>query len=130
MNYIHSNNIVYISFPTRNARHSTVLVRRTLSTSKDISSDSTRSNIPHSNNVFSEGIETLKLRQTKHAEVFDLPLDPQCSCSTCRLHSRAYLHHLVRANEPMAATLLTTHNIQFMCDFMEKVRSKIYRDEL
>ena len=85
----------------------------------------------HRHKVFDDRrIDTLKLREAKYAEQFDIPLDPNCNCSTCRHHSRAYIHHLVKAKEPMAATLLTTHNIQFMCDFMEQIRNRIYNDEI
>jgi queuine tRNA-ribosyltransferase len=76
------------------------------------------------------GMEMMKLRQSKHANVFDEPIDPHCSCYTCRNHSRAYVHHLVKAHEPMGATLMTMHNVQFMCDFMKEVRAKICQDEL
>ncbi len=40
-----------------------------------------------------------------------LPLAPGCPCYTCRHHCRAYLHHLVRAREMSAATLLSIHNV-------------------
>lgn len=41
------------------------------------------------------------------------PLDPECSCSTCSAHSRAYLRHLVRMREPGAQRLLTVHNLHY-----------------
>jgi queuine tRNA-ribosyltransferase len=45
-------------------------------------------------------------------------------------HTLAYLHHLVKANEPVAATLLTLHNILFMSEFMSDIRAKILNDEI
>ncbi len=39
------------------------------------------------------------------------PLDPSCPCPACRLHSRAYLHHLFRAEEMLGRTLLSLHNL-------------------
>ena len=79
--------------------------------------------------VFEHGIAQLALKKTEHAT--DLrPIDEQCQCYTCRNHSRAYLHHLVRAHEPMAATLLTIHNLQFMSDLMSQVRERILNDEI
>ena len=40
------------------------------------------------------------------------------------------MHHLVKANEPMAATLMTIHNIQHMQDHMGEMRARILRDEI
>ena len=47
--------------------------------------------------------------------------------TTCRM---AYLHHLVRAHEPMGATLNTIHNLHYMCDLMRDIRQKIMNDEI
>jgi queuine tRNA-ribosyltransferase len=44
----------------------------------------------------------------------DAPLVDGCPCATCRDHSRAYLHYLVRAEQPTAALLLTVHNLAFL----------------
>jgi queuine tRNA-ribosyltransferase len=80
--------------------------------------------------AFEHGVGQMALRKQEHARCFDLPIDPACGCPTCLHHSRAYLHHLVRANEPMAASLLTTHNLHFMADLMADVRQKIMNDEV
>ena len=53
------------------------------------------------------------------------PLDPACGCYTCRHYSRAYLRHLFKAKEMFSATLLSTHNIYFLLNMMEKVREAI-----
>jgi queuine tRNA-ribosyltransferase len=53
------------------------------------------------------------------------PLDPECSCLTCRRYSRAYLRHLFMAGEYLSATLNTMHNISFYLDMMEKIRESI-----
>jgi len=53
------------------------------------------------------------------------PVDPTCDCYTCRHFSAAYLHHLFRAEELLAYTLATIHNLTFMHRFMEKVRKSI-----
>jgi queuine tRNA-ribosyltransferase len=45
------------------------------------------------------------------------PLDPSCPCLACRLHSRAYLHHLVRAEEMLGRTLLSLHNLTTLLRF-------------
>ncbi len=53
------------------------------------------------------------------------PLDKQCGCYTCKNHTRAYLHHLVRINEMTAATLMSIHNIAFLVDIAKKCRQAI-----
>ncbi len=53
------------------------------------------------------------------------PLDPSCSCHTCKNFSRAYLHHLQRANEITGARLNTLHNLHFYLKIMEEMREAI-----
>jgi queuine tRNA-ribosyltransferase len=53
------------------------------------------------------------------------PVDPKCSCLTCRRYSRAYLRHLFMAGEYLAATLNTIHNVSFYLDRMSKIRESI-----
>jgi len=45
------------------------------------------------------------------------PLDPRCPCLACRLHSRAYLHHLIRSEEMLGRTLLSLHNLTTLLRF-------------
>jgi queuine tRNA-ribosyltransferase len=52
------------------------------------------------------------------------PLDDECGCPACRL-SRAYIHHLCKAGEILAATLLTQHNLWFYQDMMRGARRAI-----
>lgn len=58
------------------------------------------------------------------------PLDPNCDCYTCRNYSRAYIRHLVKANEIMAARLITNHNLYFLINLMKQVRKAIEEDRL
>ena len=51
-----------------------------------------------------------------------------CECPTCQTHLLSYLHHLVKAREPVAATLLSVHNVWFMSNMMEKLRNDILDD--
>ena len=53
------------------------------------------------------------------------PIDPQCSCSVCRRHTRAYLRHLFAAGEISAAVLATHHNVHFYLDTMRQIREAI-----
>ena len=54
----------------------------------------------------------LNLRNARHAEDAG-PLDARCACTACIRHSRAYLHHLFRANEMLGPMLLTQHNLTY-----------------
>jgi queuine tRNA-ribosyltransferase len=71
----------------------------------------------------------LNLRNAKHAED-NGPLDPGCRCPACRGFSRAYLHHTVKANEIIAAMLLTWHNLTFFQDLMAGLRANIAEGRL
>ena len=53
------------------------------------------------------------------------PLDPACDCPVCRRYSRAYLRHLLKAQEPLALRLLVTHNLYFYNRLMERIRAEI-----
>jgi len=53
------------------------------------------------------------------------PLDPGCSCYTCRRFTRGYLRHLIQAKEILAATLLTIHNLTTMQSLMGDIRNAI-----
>ncbi len=59
-----------------------------------------------------------------------LPIDPACDCPTCAHFSRAYLRHLVMANEILAHILLTTHNLHFLLRLMDDLRKAIRKGEL
>ncbi len=64
----------------------------------------------------------LNLKNARHAED-PAPLDLDCGCPACRQFSRAYLHHVVKAGEIIAAMLLTWHNLAFYQDLMAKLRT-------
>lgn len=54
-----------------------------------------------------------------------LPIDPLCSCPTCKSYSRAYLHHLYISGELSYFRLATIHNLHFMLRLMESIRESI-----
>jgi queuine tRNA-ribosyltransferase len=66
----------------------------------------------------------LNIKNAKYAED-DRPLDPQCQCYTCRMHSRAYLRHLYMAREMSGPALNTLHNLSFYLDTMRRIRDAI-----
>ena len=61
----------------------------------------------------------LKIRNARWRDD-ERPLDPTCLCSTCRKHSRAYLHHLNRVGEMLGAHLATVHNLHFYLNLMDE----------
>jgi len=84
------------AFPTRNARHGTVLTMK--------------------------GRYNIKKAEFKT----DMgPLEEGCDCYTCRNYSRAYVRHLFKENEMLAMRLLSIHNLRFMQRFMKRIRESI-----
>jgi len=71
----------------------------------------------------------VKIKNARHRED-TAPLDPECACYTCRNFSRAYLHHLHRANEILGARLNTIHNLHYYLELMGLLRGAIERGEL
>lgn len=66
----------------------------------------------------------VNLRNARHA-LDPRPLDAECRCPACVRFSRAYLHHLFRAEEMLAGMLLTAHNVTFYQDLMAGLRAAI-----
>jgi queuine tRNA-ribosyltransferase len=58
----------------------------------------------------------------------DVPLDPRCDCPTCVRYSRAYLHHLIKAEESLGWHLLTLHNMTFYHRLLREIRESILAD--
>jgi len=71
----------------------------------------------------------VNLRNARHAED-PRPLDPDCACPTCTGYSRAYLHHVVKAGEIIAAMLLTWHNLHYYQELMAGLRAAIAEGRL
>ncbi|PYI53311.1 tRNA guanosine(34) transglycosylase Tgt [Paenibacillus flagellatus] len=71
----------------------------------------------------------LVVRGAKLARDFG-PLDPNCGCYTCTNYSRAYLRHLLKADETFGIRLTTYHNLHFLLDLMRNVRQAIAEDRL
>ena len=66
----------------------------------------------------------LRIRNAQHRQSSG-PIDAACDCYTCRRYSRAYLHHLDRCKEPLAATLGSIHNLHYCLHLMIEARVAI-----
>ena len=68
--------------------------------------------------------ERVNLRNARFRED-DGPVDETCGCETCATASRAYLHHLIRAGEPLGGILLTQHNVFTMNRLLSDIRAAL-----
>jgi queuine tRNA-ribosyltransferase len=53
------------------------------------------------------------------------PIDSSCRCQTCKVYSRSYLHHLLKAKEMLGHVAITTHNIHTMNRLMQEIRNAL-----
>jgi queuine tRNA-ribosyltransferase len=67
---------------------------------------------------------TINLKNARHADD-PRPLDAESTCPAARDYSRAYLHHLVKANEILASMLLTSVNLAYYQTLMANLRDAI-----
>jgi queuine tRNA-ribosyltransferase len=70
----------------------------------------------------------IKIKNAAH-KIDTQPLDPECSCYTCKNFSRAYLHHLFRTGEILGARLNTLHNLHYYQELMAGIRTAIEQGE-
>ncbi len=66
----------------------------------------------------------INIKNARHADD-PRPLDPDCTCPACRNYSRAYLHHVFKANEIIASMLITWHNLHYYQELMQGLRDAI-----
>ena len=71
---------------------------------------------------------TVNIKNARHRND-PRPLDEKCFCPTCLNYSRAYLHHVFRSGEMIAAMLLTWHNLHYFQELMSTMRSAIAQDK-
>lgn len=67
---------------------------------------------------------SVNIKNARHKDD-ERPLDDQCHCPACSHYSRAYLHHLFKADEVQGLMLLTWHNLQYYQDLMAGMRDAI-----
>ena len=66
----------------------------------------------------------VNIKNARHADD-PRPLDEACTCPACRSYSRAYLHHVFRAQEMISGMLLTWHNLHYFQEIMQGMRDAI-----
>lgn len=99
--------------PTRVARHGAALIRPARAEAEGLK----------------PGQGHLNLRNARYRDD-PRPLDAESDCPVSGRYSRAYIHHLLKANEIVAQTLLTAHNISFMNRLLRAVRIAIEQDRV
>ena len=67
---------------------------------------------------------SINLKNAKYTRD-DGPIDPQCNCPVCRRYSRAYLHHLFKAEEMLAMRLSVMHNLYFYNTLTKRIRDSL-----
>lgn len=68
----------------------------------------------------------INIKNSKYTLDFS-PLDEKCSCYTCRNYTRSYLKHLHKSKEILSSILLTIHNLYFLFNLVNKIRSEIMK---
>lgn len=66
----------------------------------------------------------INITNAKYVEDFT-PVDAECGCYTCSNYTRAYISHLFRAKEMLAATLASIHNLYFIISLVDNMRESI-----
>ena len=77
----------------------------------------------------------INLKNNKFKEDFT-PIEEGCNCYTCKNYTKAYVKHLINAEESFGARLLSIHNLAFLMNLMKDIRENIktstlyeFRDE-
>lgn len=71
----------------------------------------------------------INLKNAKYKEDFT-PISPKCDCYACKHYTKAYIKHLINAEETFGARLLSIHNIRFLISLTEEIRDAIKNDTL
>ena len=67
---------------------------------------------------------TINIKNEKY-KLDSTPIDPTCTCPTCRNFSRAYLRHLLAAGEMLTMRLAVLHNLHFYNELMARIRQSL-----
>ncbi len=71
----------------------------------------------------------INIKNAKYKKDFT-PISDTCDCYACKHYTKAYIRHLIVANETFGARLLSIHNIRFLVKLMEDIRESIEEDRL
>ncbi|HPF82951.1 MAG TPA: tRNA guanosine(34) transglycosylase Tgt [Bacilli bacterium] len=71
----------------------------------------------------------INIKNLKYKEDFN-PIEEGCDCYTCKNYTKAYIRHLITANESLGGRLLSIHNIRFLIRETEEIRKAIEEDRL
>ncbi len=71
----------------------------------------------------------INLKNAQYQKDFT-PLSKECDCYACKNYTKAYIKHLIRADESFGARLLSIHNIRFLISLTEDIREAIKKDTL
>lgn len=113
--------------PTREGRHGRLFVWNNSdpNNSNEHSNDSNENSIRRFGFSFADSsrpfYETINIANEKYREDF-AAIDSNCDCCCCKNYSKAYLHHLLRTDEPLFLKLASVHNLRFYHQLMEKLR--------
>ena len=69
----------------------------------------------------------INVKNAKYKEDFT-PVDPECDCECCKHYTKAYIRHLIVANETLGQRLLSIHNLRFLIKLTEEIRESIKED--
>ncbi len=70
----------------------------------------------------------INIKNAQYKEDFS-PLDKDCDCECCKNYTKAYLRHLIIANETLGQRLLSIHNLRFLIKLTENIRKAIKEDK-
>lgn len=79
-------------------------------------------NARHGHLFTSKGI--INIKNEKYARDFS-PIDENCACPVCGTYSKAYVRHLIKADEMLGMRLAVMHNLFFYNDLMRKIRQAL-----
>lgn len=79
------------------------------------------------NGMLFTSIGDINIYNAKYTED-ETPIDPNCTCYTCKNYSKAYLRHLVKSREILASRLSTIHNLHFYIDLVREARLHLEND--
>jgi len=91
--------------PTREARHGKIFLWK-------------------DDNLEGEFYKTVNITNSKFKDDFSA-IDENCDCELCLNYSRAYLHHIFKMKDPLAARIASIHNLKFYTNLMKKIRGEM-----